>query len=320
MMRLLNSIVVFSLFLLITACAEEPNQKTIRLGINPWPGYEFLYLAAQKDFFKEEGLDIELVELASLADIKRVFEQGRIDAMASTIIEAVEVSLNSDTKIDIVLVPDFSNGGDVIIATKPLTNIADLQGKKIGVELGLLGSFILAQALDKNGLSLDDVTMMNVEQLNAKQQLLLNSIDAVVTYPPFATQILRHGSVDQIFSTTDIPGDVIDVVSVRDGVLLNPQQWQQKLFTAWQRALDFAKSNSDEAYKIMADREGISVEEFEAALTGVSIIEKDFQLMTLHSEQLANNIEKVCQTLNQIETHQNDCETISSRIGPLYND
>jgi len=317
MMRVFNSIVVFSLFLLIASCAEEPSQKTIRLGINPWPGYEFLYLAAQKDFFKKEGLDIELVELAALADIKRAFEHGRIDAMASTIIEAVEVSLNSDQKIDIVLIPDFSNGGDVIIANKPLTSIAELKGKKIGVELGLLGSFILSQALAKNDLSLDDVTMLNVEQLNAKNQLSLENVAAMVTYPPFATEILRQDSVNQIFSTADIPGDVIDVVVVRENALLNPTQWQQKLFSAWQRALDFAKSNPDEAYKIMAEREGISVEEFQAALTGVSVIEKDQQLKNLHSEQLINNIIKVCQTLNKIETHQNKCETISSRISPL---
>lgn len=317
MMRLFNSIVVFSLFLLLASCAEEPDQKTIRLGINPWPGYEFLYLADQKNFFEEEGLTIELVELASLADIKRVFEQGRIDAMASTIIEAVEVSLSSDQKIDVVLVPDFSNGGDVILANKPLTSLADLKGKKVGVELGLLGSFILSQALAKNGLSLEDVTMVNVEQLNAKKHLLSENVAAVVTYPPFATEILRHDNVNQIFSTADIPGDVIDVVVVRKNVLLKPTQWQQKLFTAWQRALDFAKSNPDEAYKIMATREGISVAEFQAALAGVSIIEKNQQLSTLHSKQLSNNILKVCQTLNKIEVHQNNCETIASRIGPL---
>jgi NitT/TauT family transport system substrate-binding protein len=317
MMRLFNSIVVFSLFLLLASCAEEPSQKSIRLGINPWPGYEFLYLAAQKDFFKEEGLDIELVELAALADLKRVFEQGRIDAMASTIIEAVEVSLNSDQRIDVVLIPDFSNGGDVILANKPLASITELQGKKIGVELGLLGSFILSQALAKNGLSLDDVTMINVEQLNAEKQLLLENVAAMVTYPPFATEILRQDGVNQIFSTAEIPGDVIDVVVVRQGVLLKPIEWQKKLFNVWQRALDYTKSNPDEAYKIMAEREGISIEEFQAALTGVSIIEKDQQLNTLYSKQLTNNILKVCQTLNKIETHQNKCETISSKIGPL---
>jgi len=314
---MINTFIVCYLLTFVTSCTEKADQKTIRLGINPWPGYEFLYLADQKGFFEEEGLDIELVELASLADIKRVFEQGRIDAMASTIIEAVEVSLNSDQKIHIALIPDFSDGGDVILANKPIASIADLKGKKVGVELGLLGSFILSQALSKNDLSLDDVTMLNVEQLDAENQLMSGNIAAMVTYPPFSTETLRHGTVNQIFSTADIPGDVIDVVSIRGNSLINPVQWQQKLFAVWQRALIYARTNPDDANKIMSEREGISVAEFVDALTGMEIIEKDKQTELLNSEQLTNNILKVCLTLNQANDSDHHCETINDRIGPL---
>jgi len=317
MMRTINNFIVCCLLIFVTSCTEKPEQKTIRLGINPWPGYEFLYLADQKGFFADEGLDVELVELASLADIKRVFEQGRIDAMASTIIEAVEVSLSSDQKIHIALIPDFSNGGDVILANQPIASITDLKDKKIGVELGLLGSFILSQALSKNGLSLDDVTMLNVEQLDAEKQLMSGNIAAMVTYPPFSTETLRHGAVNQIFSTADIPGDVIDVVSIRGDSLINSTKWQQKLFTVWQRALDFAKDNPAEANKIMAEREGISIAEFVDALTGMAIVEKDKQTELLNSEQLTNNILKVCLALNQVNAVNNRCETINDRIGPL---
>jgi len=314
---MINNFIVCCLLIFVTSCTEKPDQKTIRLGINPWPGYEFLYLADQKGFFEEEGLDIELVELASLADIKRVFEQGRIDAMASTIIEAVEVSLSSDQKIYITLIPDFSNGGDVILANKPISSIDDLKGKKVGVELGLLGSFILSQALTKNGLSLDDVTMLNVEQLDAENQLMSGNIAAMVTYPPFSTETLRHGTVNQIFSTADIPGDVIDVVAIRGNSLINPMKWQQKLFTVWQRALDFAKNNPAEANKIMAEREGISVAEFVDALTGMAIVEKDKQTELLNSEQLTKNILKVYLALNQVNSVSNRFDTIIARIRPL---
>jgi len=314
---MINSFIVCCFLIFVTSCTEKPDQKTIRLGINPWPGYEFLYLADQKGFFEEEDLDIELVELASLADIKRVFEQGRIDAMASTIIEAVEVSLTSNQKISIALIPDFSNGGDVILANSPIASIADLKGKKVGVELGLLGSFILSQALEKNGLSLDDVTMLNVEQLDSKNQLMSGNIAAMVTYPPFSTETLRHGTVNQIFSTADIPGDVIDVISIKGNSLIHPREWQQKLFTVWQRALDYAKNNPEDANKIMSEREGISAEEFVDALTGMEIIKKDKQTDLLNSEQLANNILRVCRALNQVNAENHHCDTINDRISPL---
>lgn len=317
MSRVLSFILSCCLIVTLSACSDEPVQNTIRLGINPWPGYEFLYLADQKGFFEDEGLDIELVELGSLADIKRVFEQGRIDAMASTIIEAVEVSLNSNQTIDLVLVPDFSNGGDVIITDASISSIEDLRGKRVGVELGLLGSFILSQALNKYEMAIEDVNMVNVEQLNAENQLLTGEIAAIVTYPPFSSEMLRHDSVNQIFSTAEIPKDVVDVVSVRKSALLYPKEWQQKLFSVWQRAIDYAKENPEDAHKIMADREGITVEEFAAALSGVAIIETNKQLDTLHSKQLADNIFKVCQTLNKINGHKHQCTNINEKISPL---
>lgn len=317
MFRFITFTCLFTSLIFIFSCSNEPEQQKIRLGINPWPGYEFIYLASEKGYFKEEGLDVELVELASLADVKRVFEQERVDAMASTIIEAVEVAVSSDQQLDIVLIPDFSNGGDVIIANEPIQDISGLKGKKIGVELGLLGTYILSLALEKNELSFDDVTMINVEQLDAERQLKSGLIDAVVTYPPFSSLLLRDPALNNIFSSAEIPGDVIDVVVVRNYLIVNPKEWQEKFFKVWQKALDYANTNPDDAYRIMAEREGISSEEFAEALQGISVIEQDHQFKILGSEQLKNNIIKVCQTMYRTDTVNNKCGNINERINSI---
>lgn len=67
---------------ILTGCSKQAQQEKIRLAINPWPGYEFLYLAGQKGFFVEHGLNVEIVELSSLADVQRIYIQGRVDALA----------------------------------------------------------------------------------------------------------------------------------------------------------------------------------------------------------------------------------------------
>ena len=69
--------------LALSACSEAPSDP-LRVGINPWPGYGPLFLAADKGFFAEEGIDVELVELTSLADVRRAFERGQIDGMTSS--------------------------------------------------------------------------------------------------------------------------------------------------------------------------------------------------------------------------------------------
>ena len=299
---------------MFSACARQDSNGPVRIGVNPWPGYEFLYLAAEKGFFLAEGLEVELLEHASLADVKRTFEQGRADGMASTVIEAVQVASNSSKPIALVLVPDYSHGGDIIVAREPFSSMADLKGKKVGVELGLLGTYILSRAIETAGLSLDDVVEINVEQLSGKEAILSGQIDAMVSYPPFSTELLKLPGVKQIFSTREIPGEVIDTVSIRVDALKNPRQWQEKFHAAWQRALDFTAENPAEAYRIMAGREGISVAEFEDALKGITVINGQDQTSILGSDALKTNLKNVCETLKRAGDNVIDCKNIHLKL------
>src|SRR2546429_8746957 len=56
----------------------------LRIGMTPWPGNPFLYLAAAKGFFAAEGVQVQLVESGSLGDVLRAFERGEIDGIART--------------------------------------------------------------------------------------------------------------------------------------------------------------------------------------------------------------------------------------------
>lgn len=306
------SFIILGLFLL--ACTEAAEQQKIRIGINPWPGYEFIYLADQKGFFDQQGLDIEVLELSSLADVTRVLEQGRLDAMASTLSEAVEVAVHTPMALEIALVTDFSNGSDVMLAHQSIDSVADLKGKKVGVELGLLGSYILQLALNKYGLSNQDVEIVNVEQLVAKKKLFAGEVDAVITYPPFSTMILRDRSYQQIFSTRETPEKVIDIIAFRKGVLVDPQQWQQKFFKAWQQALDYSHQNPQDAYSIMAEREGISVDEFAVVLEGAALIDSYQQHSILNSEKLQVVMHAVCDVMKEYDARPTDCSILSSKL------
>jgi NitT/TauT family transport system substrate-binding protein len=316
-MRIIKILSLLIGVLFLAACGDKAPEKTIRIGINPWPGYEFIYLAEQKGFFQEEGLKIELLELASLADVSRVFRQGRIDGMTSTMVEAVDIASNADDQFDIILLTDFSTGSDVIAANKPISSIAGLKGKKVGVELDLLGSFILAQALEQQGLSTNDVTMINVEQLEAEAKLLSKGIDAMVTYAPFSTHILKQDSVQAIFTTAEIPEKVIDIVVLRHGVLDNATEWQQKFIKVWQRALEYAKENEGEAYRIMAEREGVTVEEFREALKGITIVGAEKQLPLMRSDLLTTNMLKICEILKSASSTVIDCQHLNDKLKPL---
>src|SRR2546428_10484725 len=62
----------------------------LRIGMTPWPGNPFLYLAAAKGFFAAEGVQVQLVESGSLGDVLRAFERGEIDGIAGTLADVLE--------------------------------------------------------------------------------------------------------------------------------------------------------------------------------------------------------------------------------------
>ena len=49
----------------VTGCSPEPKAE-LRVGINAWPGYEFLYLAQEKGFYRDEGVAVRIIEFNSL--------------------------------------------------------------------------------------------------------------------------------------------------------------------------------------------------------------------------------------------------------------
>lgn len=266
---------VFTLLLCLALFACSPAEKTsapVRLGINVWPGYEYLFLAREKGFFADEGLNLKLVETGSLYDLRRAFERGKVDGMAASVIEVVQAAANSGRIAKIFMVPDFSNGADVIVARTPIQSVAELKGKRIGMELASLGQFMVARALQMNDLSLDDITVVPMSQEGMVRAVQDNQVDAVMAYPPVSVELLRRADMGVIFSSGDIPGEVMDVVALTPEILRQQPEVPQKILRVWQRALDFAAANPEEAHSIAANREGISAKEFAAALEGIKLL------------------------------------------------
>lgn len=295
---------------LLAGCTHKP-EPAIRLAINPWPGYEFLFLAAQQGYFKEVGLDVELIPFNSLSDAQRAYIGGRVDGFASTMIEAVQSQVLSRRPLQVVMVPDYSNGGDVVIARKPIASPADLKGKRIGAEVSSLGIYMLHRTLASAGLTLADIELANIEQIRGPQAFSDGLIDAYVTYPPFSVKILEDPATRVIFTSAQIPYDIIDTISISTDTLQSHPQLVPKLYRAWQMALDYARDNPQRAHALMATRQGISVEAFTAALDDIHVIDsvEQYRLFS-QPDALQQKAVDVCNVLTAVEAIRFDCQTL----------
>lgn len=247
-------------------CRPEPS-ATLRVGINCWPTYEFFYLAQEKGWFREQGLDVRIVEFGSLSDARRAYERGQINVMGCTPIEVLQVRDRSARSPQVVQVLNYSAGADVILAQPGLTNVAGLRGAKVGVESTSLGAYVLAQALERNGLRLSDVVTVATDQTSLAEAFRRGELTALVTYPPTSLQLLRETRATRLFSTEEMPGEVLDVVAVEADLAARHPTAVAKLLAAFQRAVRHAAEHPAEAHALMARREGLTPEEFRRALT-----------------------------------------------------
>lgn len=312
-MVFMRKVLLIFLALLLAACART-EQPLVRIGINPWPGYELLYLAQQLDLYKQAGLNVEIVQLSSLADTQRAFLQERIDGMASTLIEASVVASRSAQPLQIGLISDYSAGADVIIARHHIRNMQGLKGQVVGAELQSLGVVLLARALASNGMGFADIRLRNVEQADVLQAMASGDVQAVVSYPPESVKLLDKTGHHVVFSSTEIPNEIIDVVVFRTGRQVDAA-WLQKFRAVWHQAYSYWQANPLEAVALMAKREGLSAQEFNQALAGMQVLDiQQQEALLAEGSGLLQTIVGTCDVLQNVVQMNIDCERVKNNL------
>ena len=263
MYRRISSILFLCLALLISACAgatTEAPQPTataqplqhIRLPMGYIPNVQFapLYVAAEKGYFRDVGLDVEFDYSFETDGVNLVGANNLPFSLAS----GEQVLLARAQGVPVVYVLAWWQDYPVAVAAKTSENIrtpADLAGKKIGLP-GLFGaSYIgLRALLDSAGLKESDVTLDSIG-FNQVEALLAGQEQAVVIYDNNEPVQLRAQGID------------LDVVRVADyvslasnGLITNETTIKEnpdlvrRMSQAFLRGIADTLANPNEAYDI----------------------------------------------------------------------
>lgn len=253
--------------LLAVSVTESAPRPPVEFGTNIWPGDELLFLAADRGFFPPGK--VRLVQYTSATQVETAFRNGTIDVAAFTLDELLRlIAFGDDPKI--VLVMDVSNGADAILARPGIDSVRDLRGRTVGVETTALGRYELERALERAGLTIHDITILplTVDQHVAAYDA--GRIDAAVTFEPARSQIMGRGA-HSIFSSADIPGEIVDVLVVRPSLLRERPELVEQLRDGWLVAVELLKRSPLEAATAMAPREHVTAQAFLRSLDGILI-------------------------------------------------
>ncbi len=263
--RKASSLLILFCFL-ATACSIE-GPAPLRLGTNVWPGYEPFYLARTLNYFSRE--EVSLKEFTSATEVIRSFRNGAIDAAALTLDEVL-LLLQHGVDLKIILVCDASHGGDVILSWPPAKSLADLKGKRVGVENTALGAYVLTRALQQQGMAPSDIHLVSAEVNEHERFFLSGKVDGVVTFEPVRSKILEVGGVE-LFTSKAIPYEILDVVVVRSSYLKKNKKQVRQLLAGWFKALWYLESYPREAAKMMSSRLKLSPDKVLESFDGLRL-------------------------------------------------
>ena len=250
----------------LPACGGA-SPPELRIGINPWPGYEHFFLAQELGLYDTTLVRVRVVELSSLSDTRRAFERGQRDAFAVTPIEVLLARENSGRRPVVVLATDVSEGADVLLAGPGIGDLHDLRGRRIGVEPGTLNVYLVSRALERVGLTLADVVLVSLEPPQMLAALRRGAVDAVASYPPASLAMAAMPGVTTLFSSLELPGEILGVASVDSAYLATHRPAVVALLRGFEAAREFALAHPDEADARMAARERITPAAFRLART-----------------------------------------------------
>jgi NitT/TauT family transport system substrate-binding protein len=296
-------VALLALLALLPAACPRPSRE-IRLVLNDWPGYEYFRLAQQKGFLDPTRLDLRLLNVSDQAAQVKAFLEGRADAVAITSVDAVQICASRPERCPVlVFVINESRGGDRLLAPPAVKRMEQLVGRPIGVEDSALAVVLLHRAFQIHGLPSPSAALeRHVPADQVAEALRSGKIAAVLTYPPMANRLEEREGLEVLFTSRDLPGEILDVLAVDPAVLRERPEAVQALIDGWRQARRWETSAGDSARWAMARRLGVSPEDLELAQQGLLYpgLQEQWQLLRPGENSHRRDLERIRQKLERI--------------------
>ena len=179
MKKLTLVLVAFAVLLLPCQRAGAADKLTVILDWFVNPDHAPLYVALEKGFFKDRGLEVELIAPSNPSDPAKLVAAGKADIAVSY---QHQHQMQVDQGLPLVRIATLIAtplNSLVVLADGPIKNIADLKGKTIGYSVGGFETVLLKVMLARAGLTLDDVKLVNVN-FSLSPALFTGQADATI--------------------------------------------------------------------------------------------------------------------------------------------
>ena len=242
---------------------------SIYVGWMPW-GY--LEESGIMDKWAEKfGIDVEIVQINDYVESINQYTAGAFDGVSATNMDTLSIPAGGGVDTTALIVGDFSNGNDAVII-KGDGELADLAGKPVNLVELSVSHYLLARALDSVGLRESELeAVINTSDADMIAAFATDDVQAVVTWNPLVSTILEDPNAKKLFDSSDIPGEIIDLMVVNTEVLEANPNFGKAMVGAWYEVMSLMAAGDEAVLTAMAEASGTDLEGYKAQLASTEM-------------------------------------------------
>jgi len=278
---------------------SQPPRLT--LALNPWPGFSYFALAKAHGHYDPRRLTLELRSYDDPARQMEAYISGRAQAIATTLIDVVTLCGVAPERCPVIVyVIDESRGADQLLARRGVTDLALLVGRPIALERSSLSRYFLARAFETSGLPAPSPAQLQFLPASTWASALREGrVEAVVSYPPRSEKLQRLLPLETLFTSREIPHEILDVLAVEPDYLRHHATAILALVQGWQEMRAEENSRPLTIRNEMARQLGLDPDGGEATGGGIRYpgLQEQYELLAAGQNNLPPVLERIRRVL-----------------------
>lgn len=300
-MKRFYSLVLFSLAILVMSSPAMARDHfkicwSIYVGWMPW-GYAADEGIVSK-WADKYGITIDVVQINDYIESINQYTVGEFDACTMTNMDALTIPAAGGVDSTALIIGDFSNGNDGIVL-KGLDSLEGIKGQSVNLVELSVSHYMLARGLETVGLSERDIRVVNTSDADMVAISTTPSVTAIATWNPLLNEILSQDSMNLVFDSSKIPGEIIDLLVVNTETLSQHPALGKALVGAWYETLAMMQEGAETATAArtaMAEASGTDLAGYEAQLASTLMFYTPQEAIEFAlSESLPNTMQKVAE-------------------------
>jgi NitT/TauT family transport system substrate-binding protein len=243
----------------INKTTNKVNVENLKVGVFKGEFSSLIYLADEKGFFKDNGLNVELSEYDSGVKAVLALLNKEVDVADGAEFVAVSNINGKDLRI-FSAINSISNAIRLIAKKDKIFDVTSLVGKKIGIKSKSQAEFFMGSYLTLNLLKADDIKLIDIDPSAMSGALKNNQLDGVVVWDPFASNIEEMLGADSFVSDVQSGRDFYFLTMTRQEIIKEKPEVLKKFLSALIQAESFAKQHNDQAKEAVKNRLGYDQE------------------------------------------------------------